>query len=52
MQRSCLSYHFSKILLYIRRSCASIPANIAEGCSISRDAELCHFHENFYGFKQ
>ncbi len=27
----------------IRRSCASIPANIAEGCGRSGDAELCRF---------
>ena len=27
----------------IRRSCASIPANIAEGCGRSGDAELARF---------
>ena len=27
----------------LRRSCASIPANIAEGCGRSGDAELCRF---------
>lgn len=29
----------------IRRSCASIPANIAEGCGRSRDKELARFLE-------
>jgi four helix bundle protein len=28
---------------HIRRSCASIPANIAEGCGRSGDAELARF---------
>ncbi|MDJ0554554.1 MAG: four helix bundle protein [Microcoleaceae cyanobacterium MO_207.B10] len=33
-----------------RRSCASIPANIAEGCGRNGDAELCRFRDNCYGF--
>ena len=35
-----------------RRSCASIPANIAEGCGRNGDAELCRFRDNCYGFSK
>ena len=31
------------LISQMRRSSASIPANIAEGCGRAGDAELCHF---------
>ena len=43
-----ITAHFPKDELYgltsqIRRSCASIPMNIAEGCGRSGDTEFCRF---------